>query len=159
MGYDYFTAALRWGLGRAGRRHIPFDHSSLAPEMRPRVPEAARYAQPVHSSWRMDETAVSVRVGGRYLYPAPLITRLNCRFPALHGRSESSARAFFTRALKTHQKRCPEKVRAPLTTGAGDVIGCTTLCLASRMCTTPMPEERLDRTREVPDFPDCHRRC
>jgi hypothetical protein len=29
-----------------------------------------RYARPVYSSWRMDETAVSVRGGVRYLYRA-----------------------------------------------------------------------------------------
>jgi transposase-like protein len=30
----------------------------------------ARYARRVHSSWRMDETAVSVRGGSHYLYRA-----------------------------------------------------------------------------------------
>jgi hypothetical protein len=30
----------------------------------------ARFARPVNSSWRMDETAVSVRDGGCYLYRA-----------------------------------------------------------------------------------------
>jgi transposase-like protein len=32
-----------------------------------------RYARPVNSSWRMDETAVSVRVGLHYLYRAGVL--------------------------------------------------------------------------------------
>jgi transposase-like protein len=69
-----------------------------------------RYARPVHSSWRMDETAVSVRGGAHYLYRAvdkhgKTVDSLLCT-----DRSESAARAFFNKALKTHQPRWPRKL-------------------------------------------------
>ena len=69
-----------------------------------------RFARRVHSSWRMDETAVSVRGGTHYLYRAvdkhgKTVDSLLCT-----DRSESAARAFFSKALETHQPRCPRKV-------------------------------------------------
>ena len=70
----------------------------------------ARYARPVHSSWRMDETAVSVRGGAHYLYRAvdkhgKTVDSLLCA-----DRSELAVRAFLSKALKTHQPRWPRKV-------------------------------------------------
>ena len=95
-------------------RGVALSHSTILRWVRRYVPEFerrwARYARPVHSSWRMDETAVSVRGGAHYLYRAvdehgKTVDSLLCT-----DRSESSARAFFTRALKTHLTRWPEKV-------------------------------------------------
>ena len=59
---------------------------------------------------RMDETAVSVRGGAHYLYRAvdkhgKTVDSLLCT-----DRSESAARAFFGKALKTNQNRRPRKV-------------------------------------------------
>jgi len=56
----------------------------------------ARYARRVHSSWRMDETAVSVRGGAHYLYRAvdkhgKTVDSLLCT-----DRSESAAMTFNT---------------------------------------------------------------
>src|SRR5258708_11663203 len=70
----------------------------------------SRYARGVHSSWRMDETAVSVRGGTRYLYRAvdkygKTVDSLLCA-----DRSELSARDFFTKAQKTHHPRWPAKL-------------------------------------------------
>jgi transposase-like protein len=70
----------------------------------------SRYARGVHSSWRMDETAVSVRGGTRYLYRAvdkygKTVDSLLCA-----DRSEHSAREFFTKAFKTHHPRWPTKL-------------------------------------------------
>jgi transposase-like protein len=70
----------------------------------------SRYARGVHSSWRMDETAVSVRGGTRYLYRAvdkygKTVDSLLCA-----DRSELSAREFFTKAQKTHHPRWPTKL-------------------------------------------------
>ena len=70
----------------------------------------ARYARRVQSSWRMDETAVSVRGGAHYLYRAvdkhgKTVDSLLCT-----DRSELAARAFLSKALKTHQPRWPRKV-------------------------------------------------
>jgi transposase-like protein len=69
-----------------------------------------RYARRVHSSWRVDETAVPVRGGAHYLYRAvdkngKTVDSLLCA-----DRGESSARAFFTKALKTHEPWRPRKL-------------------------------------------------
>jgi transposase-like protein len=58
----------------------------------------------------MDETAVPVRCGAHYLYRAvdkygKTVDSLLCT-----DRGESSARAFFTKALKTHEPRRPRKL-------------------------------------------------
>jgi len=58
----------------------------------------------------MDETAVPVRGGAHYLYRAvdkygKTVDSLLCT-----DRGESSARAFFTKALKTHEPRRPRKL-------------------------------------------------
>jgi transposase-like protein len=43
-----------------------------------------RYARPVPSSWRMDETAVSVRGGAHYLYRAQIGAHVHPRPPLAH---------------------------------------------------------------------------
>src|SRR5271170_7198993 len=58
----------------------------------------------------MDETSVSVRGGAHYLYRAvdkygKTVDSLLCT-----DRSESAARAFFNKAIETHQSRRPRKV-------------------------------------------------
>ena len=65
---------------------------------------------PAFPSWRVDETAISVRGGIRYLYRAvdkfgKTVDSLLC---ADH--SVSAARAFFFKALKTHYPRRPQKL-------------------------------------------------
>jgi transposase-like protein len=86
-------------------RGIILSHSSILRWVQRYVPEFekrwGRYARRVHSSWRMDETSVSVRGGAHYLYRAvdkygKTVDSLLCA-----DRSESAARAFFSKALKT----------------------------------------------------------
>jgi transposase-like protein len=96
--------------GRARRRHFPLDHSSLGTAVPEFERRWSRYARGVHSSWRMDETAVSVRGGTRYLYRAidkygKTVDSLLCA-----DRSELSVRKFFIKALKTHHPRWPTKL-------------------------------------------------
>jgi transposase-like protein len=95
-------------------RGITVSHSTILRWVQRYVPEFekrwGRYARRVHSSWRMDETAVSVRGGAHYLYRAvdkhgKTVDSLLCA-----DRSEAAARAFFNKALKTHQPRPPRKV-------------------------------------------------
>ena len=95
-------------------RGVTVSHSTILRWVQRYVPEFeqrwGRYARPVHSSWRMDETAVSVRGGAHYLYRAvdkhgKTVDSLLCT-----DRSESAARAFFNKALKTHQPRWPRKL-------------------------------------------------
>jgi transposase-like protein len=95
-------------------RGVTVSHSTILRWVQRYVPEFekrwGRYARRVHSSWRMDETAVSVRGGAHYLYRAvdkhgKTVDSLLCA-----DRSEAAARAFFIKALKTHQPRRPRKV-------------------------------------------------
>jgi len=95
-------------------RGVTVSHSTILRWVQRYVPEFekrwGRYARRVHSSWRMDETAVSVRGGAHYLYRAvdkygKTVDSLLCA-----DRSESAARAFFSKALKTHQPRLPRKL-------------------------------------------------
>jgi transposase-like protein len=95
-------------------RGVTLSHSTILRWVQRYVPEferrLGRYARPVHSSWRMDETAISVRGGAHYLYRAvdkhgKTVDSLLCT-----DRSESVARAFFNKALKTHRPRWPRKL-------------------------------------------------
>lgn len=95
-------------------RGIMVSHTTIMRWVLRYVPEFekrwARYARPVHSSWRVDETAVSVRGRPHYLY----------RAVDKHGRSVGSllradrgidaAQAFFRNAVATQQSRWPQKV-------------------------------------------------
>ena len=95
-------------------RDVTVSHSSILRWVQRYVPEFEkrwdRYARRVHSSWRVDETAVPVRGGAHYLYRAvdkygKTVDSLLCA-----DRGESSARAFFAKALKTHEPRRPRKL-------------------------------------------------
>lgn len=69
-----------------------------------------RYAKPVHPSWRMDETVISVRGGDCYLYRA--VDKLGKTVDSLLSadRSVDAARAFFCRARATHHPRWPRTI-------------------------------------------------
>jgi transposase-like protein len=95
-------------------RGVIISHSTILRWVQRYVPEFerrwSRNARGVHSSWRMDETAVSVRGGTCYLYRAvdkygKTVDSLLCA-----DRSGLSARKFFTKALKTHYPRWPTKL-------------------------------------------------
>jgi transposase-like protein len=95
-------------------RGVTISHTTIFRWVQRFVPEFesrwSRYATPVHSSWRMDETAISVRGGDRYLYRAvdkfgKTVESLLCA-----DRTESAARAFFCKAFETHQHRRPLKL-------------------------------------------------
>src|SRR6202789_2201659 len=95
-------------------RGVVISHSTILRWVQRYVPEFekrwSRFSRSVHSSWRMDETAVSVRGGTRYLYRAvdkygKTVDSLLCA-----DRSERSAREFFTKAIMTHHQRRPAKL-------------------------------------------------
>jgi transposase-like protein len=95
-------------------RGVTVSHTTIYRWVQQYVPEFerrwSRYAKPVHPSWRVDETAISVRGGHRYLYRAvdkfgKTVDSLLCA-----DRSVSAARAFFCKALKTHHPRQPRKL-------------------------------------------------
>src|SRR6202789_1291561 len=91
---------------------VSVSHTTIYRWVQRYVPEFerrwSRYAKPVHPSWRVDETAISVRGGIRYLYRAvdkfgKTVDSLLCA-----DRSVSAARAFFFKALKTHYPAAAE---------------------------------------------------
>jgi transposase-like protein len=95
-------------------RGVTLSHTTIFRWVQRYVPEFesrwSRYAKPVHSSWRMDETAIAVRGGPLYLYRAvdkfgKTVDSLLCA-----DRTEEAARAFFCKALETNQPRRPQKV-------------------------------------------------
>ncbi len=95
-------------------REVVVCHTTIYRWVQKYVPEYerrwSRYAKPVNTSWRVDETAISIRGGQRYLYRAvdkfgKTVDSLLCK-----DRSESSARAFFCRAMEAHRARRPRKL-------------------------------------------------
>jgi len=95
-------------------RGVTVSHTTIYRWVQQYVPEFdrrwSRYAKAVHPSWRVDETAISVRGGHRYLYRAvdkfgKTVDSLLCA-----DRSVWAARAFFCKAMKTHHPRPPQKV-------------------------------------------------
>jgi transposase-like protein len=95
-------------------RGVTVSHTTIYRWVQRYVPEFerrwSRYAKPVHPSWRVDETAISIRGGNRYLYRAvdkfgKTVDSLLCA-----DRSVSAARAFFCRALKTNYPLRPRKL-------------------------------------------------
>jgi transposase-like protein len=95
-------------------RGVVVSHTTIYRWVQQYVPEFdrrwSRYAKAVHPSWRVDETAISVRGGHRYLYRGvdkfgKTVDSLLCA-----DRSVWAARAFFCKAVKTHHPRPPQKV-------------------------------------------------
>lgn len=70
----------------------------------------ARYAKPVNSSWRMDETAVPVRGGKHYLYRA--VDKYGRSVDSLlcESRDRDAARAFFRHAVAGLEPVWPRKI-------------------------------------------------
>jgi len=72
--YITYRLSYRDLVAMMAERCIVVSHTTIMRWVLCYVPELekrwARYARPVHSSWRMDETAVSVRGGPHYLYRA-----------------------------------------------------------------------------------------
>lgn len=95
-------------------RGVVVSHTTIMRWVLRYVPEYERrwnrFARPVNSSWRMDETAVSVRGGRHYLY----------RAVDKHGKSVASllradkgmnaAQEFFRKAVAINQQKWPRKV-------------------------------------------------
>src|SRR3569833_94908 len=95
-------------------RGVAVTHTTIMRWVLRYVPEYekrwARYAQPVNSSWRVDETYISVRGRPHYLYRAvdrygKSVDHLLCA-----DRSREAAQAFFRKAVVTHSTAWPCKV-------------------------------------------------
>lgn len=95
-------------------RGISVSHTTILRWVLRYVPEYesrwARHARPVNTSWRMDETAISIRGRWHYLYRAvdrhgKSVDHLLCA-----DRSMDAAQAFFRKAVATHSPNWPRKV-------------------------------------------------
>jgi transposase-like protein len=93
---------------------IAVSHTTIMRWVMRYVPEFerrwSRYASRLHSSWRMDETAVPVRGGRHYLYRAVdkygrSVDSLLCA-----DRGIGAAQAFFRKAVDANYQRWPRKV-------------------------------------------------
>lgn len=69
-----------------------------------------RFARPVNSSWRMDETAIRVRGKSTYLYRAVDKHGKSVDSLLREDRGTEAAQAFFRKAVITQQSRWPRKV-------------------------------------------------
>jgi transposase-like protein len=99
---------------KMAERGVAVSHTTILRWVLRYVPEYerrwVRFAQPINSSWRMDETAVSVRGGRHYLYRAvdrygKSVHPLLCR-----DRSLESAQAFFREAVAAEGASWPTKI-------------------------------------------------
>lgn len=70
----------------------------------------ARYARPVNSSWRMDETAVCVRGGKHYLYRAVDKNGKSVDHMLRADRGTDAAQAFLRKAATTSAPNWPHKI-------------------------------------------------
>jgi transposase-like protein len=95
-------------------RGITVSHTTIMRWVIRYVPEFerrwSRYARRVSPSWRMDETAVSVRGGRHYLYRA--VDKYGRSVDSLlcSERGVGAAQAFFRKAVDTNSQRWPRKV-------------------------------------------------
>jgi transposase-like protein len=95
-------------------RGIVVSHTTIMRWVLRYVPEFekrwVRYARPVHSSWRMDETAVSVRGGPHYLYRAVDKHGKSIGSLLRSDRGMDAAQEFFRTAVAANRFRLPTTV-------------------------------------------------
>ena len=95
-------------------RGVVVSHTTIMRWVLRYVPEFekrwTRYARRVNSSWRVDETAVSVRGGRHYLYRAVDKHGKSVDFLLRADRGMDAAQALFRRAVATHRPRWPRNV-------------------------------------------------
>src|ERR671917_823889 len=89
-----------------GERGIELAHTTILRWVQRYVPEFEkrwnRYARPVGTSWRVDETYIKVRGRWTYLYRAVDKQGLTVDFWLSEHRNMASATQFFTRAIRRH---------------------------------------------------------
>jgi transposase-like protein len=95
-------------------REMVVSHTTIMRWVRRYVPEYerrwARFSKPTNTSWRMDETAVSVRGRWNYLYRAVDREGKSIHSLLCGDRTVGSAQEFFRQAVKVPGSRWPEKV-------------------------------------------------
>src|ERR1700675_1816975 len=103
-------------------RGIVVSHSTILRWVSRYVPEFEkrfnRFARPVNTSWRVDETYINIRGKFSYLYRAVDKQRKTVDFLLRPDRGIAAAQAFFRKALASHTDHQPLKI-----TLDGTVIG------------------------------------
>jgi transposase-like protein len=112
--YITYRLSYRDLVAMMAERGIVVSHTTIMRWVLRYVPEFekrwARFARPVNSSWRMDETAVSVRGGLHYLYRAVDKQGKSVGSLLRADRGMDSAQEFFRNAVATNRSRWPLKV-------------------------------------------------
>jgi transposase-like protein len=112
--YITYRLSYRDLVAMMAERGVVVSHTTIMRWVLRYVPEFekrwTRYARRVNSSWRVDETAVSVRGGRHYLYRAVDKHGKSVDFLLRADRGMDAAQAFFRRAVATHRPRWPRKV-------------------------------------------------
>jgi transposase-like protein len=95
-------------------REVRVSHTTIMRWVRHYVPEYerrwSRLSKPTHSSWRMDETSVSVRGRWNYLYRAVDRNGKSVHSLLREDRTIGSAQEFFRQAVKVNGSPWPEKI-------------------------------------------------
>ncbi len=112
--YITYRLSYRDLVAMMAERGIIVSHTSIMRWVLRYVPEYERrwdrHARPVNSSWRMDETAVSVRGGLHYLYRAVDKHGKSVGSLLRADRSMDAAQEFFRKALAANRYRWPTTV-------------------------------------------------
>ena len=112
--YITYRLSYRDLVSMMAERGVAVSHTTIMRWVLRYVPEYEarweRYAQPVHPSWRMDETAVCVRGGNCYLYRAVDKKGRSVDSLLCSGRDRAAAQAFFEQAVTRPGSGWPRKV-------------------------------------------------
>jgi transposase-like protein len=112
--YITYRLSYRDLVAMVAERGIIVSHTTVMRWVLRYVPEYerrwARFARPISSSWRMDETAVSVRGGRRYLYRAVDRDGKSIHSLLCEDRTVESAKAFFRSAVARTNVCWPTKI-------------------------------------------------
>lgn len=112
--YITYRLSYRDLMAMMAERGVTVSHTTILRWVLRYVPEFekrwARYARPVDASWRVDETAVSVRGGRHYLYRAVDRHGKSVDHLLRADRSRDAARAFFRKATITKATTWPRTV-------------------------------------------------
>jgi transposase-like protein len=112
--YITYRLSYRDLVAMMAERGIIVSHTTIMRWVFRYVPEYerrwTRFARPISSSWRMDETAVSVRGGRRYLYRAVDRDGKSVHSLLCEDRTVESAQAFFRSAVARTDACWPTKI-------------------------------------------------
>ena len=113
--YITYRLSYRDLVAMMAERGISVSHTTIHRWVIRYVPEFEkrwnRFARPVNTSWRVDETYINIRGKWHFLYRAVDKHGKTVDFLLRPGRSIAAAQAFFRKALSTTLPRWPRKIR------------------------------------------------